>query len=106
MLEQVFLNLLLISSESLPNGGILNITAIHSEGIKEFEINFNDTGKGIPENILQEIFNPSENTRLQDFEKTGISLTVCKDIIEMHGGKLIVNSKSGSGSTITIKLPV
>jgi len=106
LLEQVFINLLLISAESLSNRGILNISAVHSEEKKEVEINFNDSGKGIPENILKEIFNPSPNAGLQNFEKTGISLTVCKDIIEMHGGRLIVDFKAGIGSTAIIKLPV
>jgi signal transduction histidine kinase len=106
LLEQAFLNLLLISSDSLPNGGIINISADYSDEKKEVKINFNDAGKGIPENILQQIFNPTDNTLIQNFEKTGISLTVCKDIVELHEGKILVNSKPGTGTTVTILLPV
>ena len=105
LLEQVFLNLLLISSDSLPNGGIINISTDYSEDKKEVEINFNDAGKGISENILQQIFNPPDSTIIQNFEKTGISLTVCKDIVDMHGGKILVDSKPGISTTITILLP-
>jgi two-component system NtrC family sensor kinase len=105
LMEQVFLNLLLISSDSLPNGGIINISTDYFEDKKEVEINFNDAGKGISENILQQIFNPPDSFVIQNFEKTGISLTVCKDIVEMHRGKILVNSKPGTGTTVTILLP-
>lgn len=105
LLEQVFLNLLLISSEFMPAGGILNITASFSEEKKETEVVFSDTGKGIPEKILRKIFNPDKLSDLEKFEKTEISIAVCKDIIEMYKGKLTINS-TASGTSITIKLPV
>ena len=102
LLEQVFLNLLLLSSESISAGGIINISATYSENI--VEINFTDTGKKIPENILHKIFETSDTSVIDNLEKTGISLTVCKDIIEMHKGELTVSS-TGSGNSINIKLP-
>ena len=105
LLEQVFLNFLLISSEFMPAGGILNIAASYGDEEKEMKIIFSDTGKEIPENILQKIFNPVNFSDLENFEKTGISLAVCKDIIEMHKGTLNVKS-TGSGTLVTIKLPV
>ncbi len=104
MMEQVFLNLLLISAESMTAGGILNITASYYEKAKEMEIVFTDTGKGISQNILQMIFSPHNYSGLKNFEKTGISLTVCKEIIEMHKGIFNISS-SESGTSVTIKLP-
>ncbi len=105
LIEQVFLNLLLIPSESMQAGGILDILVNHSEVNKKIEIVFSDTGKGIPENILKKIFNPINFSDLENFEKTGISLAVCKDIIEMHNGTLKINN-TGSGTVVTIELPV
>ena len=102
LLEQVFLNLLLLSSESISAGGIINISTSFSENI--VEINFTDTGRKIPENILHKIFESSDVSMMDSLEKTGISLTVCKDIIEMHKGKLTVSS-TGSGNSINIILP-
>lgn len=103
LIEQVFLDLLLISSELMPAGGILNISAAYLDDKKELEITFTNTGKGIPQNIVQKIFTPDNTFSEGNFEKTEISLTVCKDIIEMHKGKIIINS---DGNSIMIKLPV
>lgn len=103
LMEQVFLNLLLISSESMLNGGILTISASFNEDKKIMEITFSDTGKGIPANILEKSFNPAQHSELKIFEKTAISLSVCNDIIKMHNGKLDINSNE-SGTFITVLL--
>lgn len=105
LMEQVFLNLLLISSESMLTGGILNVSTSFFEENKQVEINFSDTGKGIPENILQKVFDPIQASDLQYYDKTAISLSVCRDIIQMHGGKLNINS-TGSGTSVTVALPL
>ncbi len=105
LMEQVFLNLLLISSETMLTGGILNISARHFEDKKEIEIKFNDTGKGIPEIVLKKVFEQNQSYDLKDFEKTGISLAVCKDIIEMHRGRINIVSAL-NGNDVTISLPV
>ncbi len=112
LLEQVFLNLLLISSESMPGGGILNISTGYEEENKEIEVTFSDTGKGIPDYVVKKIFEPDYTAELKNIshsdqfrEKTVISFTVCKDIIEMHKGKININSNE-NGNSITIKLPV
>jgi two-component system NtrC family sensor kinase len=103
LMEQVFLNFLLISSESMLTGGILDISASYKDERNEIEINFHDTGKPIPEATLRNITDDTSN--LKNFEKTGISLVVCKDIIRMHRGKLNINS-GNSGTTTTIIIPV
>ena len=103
LIEQVFLNLLLISSESMLTGGILDISGTFNEDKNEIEISFHDTGKGIPQETLRTITDESSN--LKNFEKTGISLVVCKDIIRMHRGNLKIDT-SESGTTIVITLPV
>ena len=105
LIEQVFLNLLLTSSGSMTTGGIVNITSSYLNDNEEIEIAFTDTGKEIPGSVLQNILDPTDNSNLENFEKIGISLTVCKDIIEMHKGKIIINS-SAIGTSVIIKLPL
>jgi two-component system NtrC family sensor kinase len=104
LMEQVFLNLLLISSESMLTGGILNISVSFLEEDKKMEILFSDTGKGIPENVLRKIFAPEQTSELNSFEKTAISLSVCRDIIRMHRGEINISS-TDSGTSVTIILP-
>lgn len=103
LLEQVFLNLLLISSESMLTGGILDISASFREDKDEIEIIFHDTGRAISESVLRNLSDGSSN--LKNFEKTDISLVVCKDIIKMHRGDLKIEAAE-SGNTIRITLPV
>ena len=105
LLEQVFLDLLLIFSELMPSGGILNISAAYIDEKKETEIVFANTGKAISQDIVQKVFRPLNSYNQDNFEKTEISLTVCKDIIEMHKGEIIVNP-NGNGNSIVIRLPV
>ena len=104
LLEQVFLNLLLISSESMTTGGILNISAAYSDKEKVIEIDFTDTGRGIPENIVKKVFEPAPAPGASSYKKTEISLTVCKDIIEMHKGKIFINT-TATGTSVKIILP-
>ncbi len=63
-----------------------------------------DTGHGIPEEALPQIFEPFYTTK--EFGKgTGLGLTVVKGIIEEHQGSITVESEEGNGTTFTIFLP-
>ena len=106
LLEQVFLNILLISSESMLNGGIVNISTNHITESSKLEITFSDTGKGIPEQVIQKLSDTNNSSGLGNVERTGISLAVCKNIIEMHKGSFSIESKPDSGTFIVIKLPI
>lgn len=106
MMEQVFLNLLMIFSENMPAGGMLNISSAHVEKDKKVEIRFTDTGKNIPDNLLNAIL---EQFEFRDSEKKGrteISLSVCKDILALHGGRIRASSEPEGGTSIIIELPV
>jgi two-component system, NtrC family, sensor kinase len=64
-----------------------------------------DTGHGIPDEHLGRIFDPFFTTK--DVGRgTGIGLAVCSQIIHAHGGKIVVQSQLGVGSTFTIRLPI
>ena len=103
LMEQVFLNLLLLSSDSMPSGGIINISAGISNNF--LRIIFSGTGSGNRSDILKKLNVSSLSADLSESEKEGISIAVCRNIIQMHKGKLEINSE-GISISITIELPV
>jgi len=74
---------------------------------KYVEIQVTDTGIGIEQQHLQVIFEPfrqlKQNNKTR--EGAGLGLSICKHLIELHGGKLQIQSKLGKGSTFSILLP-
>ncbi len=71
----------------------------------KIEIKVTDNGNGIPENILDKIFQPFFTTKPTG-EGTGLGLSLSYDIIKAHGGEIKVESKQGESSTFIIQLPV
>jgi len=63
-----------------------------------------DNGTGIPQKILQKIFQPFFTTKPTG-ESTGLGLSLSYDIIRAHGGELSAESVEGEGATFTIRLP-
>ncbi|MGQ0791013.1 MAG: sensor histidine kinase, partial [Nitrosopumilaceae archaeon] len=70
-----------------------------------FIIRINDTGKGIPKEILLKIFD-KEISENRDCNDTKLSLYLCQGIIETHGGKITAKNNEGGGCTFTITLPI
>ena len=64
-----------------------------------------DNGKGIPENMLNKIFQPFFTTKPTG-QGTGLGLSLSYDIIKAHGGELKVETNEGQGAEFTIKLPL
>jgi two-component system NtrC family sensor kinase len=69
------------------------------------EIRISDNGIGIPEKLLQKIFQPFFTTKPSG-EGTGLGLSLSYDVVKAHGGELKVNTKEGEGTVFTIQLPV
>lgn len=104
-LQQVFLNLIINARDAMENnGGTLTIITEKS-GDKEVSAKFIDTGCGIPEDKLEEIFKPLYTTK-EEGKGTGLGLSITQDIVERHKGKIEVESRVGKGTTFTIRLPV
>ncbi len=106
-LEEALANLISNALDAMPEGGRLTLrsTIIHSPGkqtIKGLEIEVEDTGQGIPEEILSEIFKPAFTTKKDGL---GIGLTITKRIVEAHGGRISVYSRVGVGTKFAIFLP-
>jgi signal transduction histidine kinase len=106
--EQVILNLVLNARQAMPRGGKLRIEVRHNPRTEMAEVRVSDTGMGIPADKLRLIFEPFYTTKAPDAEGhggTGLGLSVCRQIIEQHHGRIRVESLVGKGSTFTVKLP-
>jgi signal transduction histidine kinase len=103
MIEQVLMNLILNAVQAMKNGGVLTIRTSVAEGICRVEVR--DTGAGIPPSVLPHVFDPFFTTKSEG-EGTGLGLSVNLGIVERHGGKILVESEVGIGTTFTLCLPV
>jgi signal transduction histidine kinase len=104
-LQQVFLNLSLNAFQAMKSGGALKIHfhwAADSCGTAA-QIDFSDEGIGVEPDLLETIFEPGFTTKAGS---PGLGLSVCKKVIEQHGGDIRVESESLQGSTFSIVLPV
>ncbi|MFA7326814.1 MAG: ATP-binding protein [Candidatus Kapaibacterium sp.] len=101
-LTQVWTNLLTNSLLAMNNDGTIEITI---ENIDSFiKVSFRDSGKGIPEELIEKIFDPFFTTKARG-EGTGIGLDIVKRIIEKHNGSISVESKIGFGTCFNILIP-
>ncbi len=101
-LEEVFMNLLKNASEAMPEGGgAIAISTSLEQG--KVRIDVRDTGIGMPEETLKNVFVPFYTTKEKG---TGLGLAVCYGIIKSHGGDIEYKSKQGEGTTATIRLPL
>ena len=85
----------------MPNGGLITITKQRDD--KKFIIQISDTGVGIPEEVLPNLFERKFYTTKP--YGLGLGLSYCKRTIESHGGALMVDSVLGKGTVFTLELP-
>ena len=101
MMKRVVINLVKNAIDAMPSGGSLTIK---SKGTgKGVELRFIDTGEGIPEESLERIWKPLFTTKARGM---GLGLSICKRILEYHGGSISVKSRLGEGTTFIIILPL
>lgn len=107
-IEQILLNLVINARQAMPQGGRLRIDVRENTRTGMVEIRIADTGVGISPDQLRLIFEPFYTTKEPDEHGhggTGLGLSVCRQIIEQHHGRIRVESLAGKGSTFTVKLP-
>jgi two-component system NtrC family sensor kinase len=112
-LKQVFLNIIINALEAMPQGGRLEMVTRYVSGRGDrkkasadaafVEIEFADTGVGIPAEHINNIFDPFFTTKSKGM---GLGLSVSYGIVERHGGQIQVESKVGEGTTFVVRLPV
>jgi PAS domain S-box-containing protein len=106
-LREVVVNLIDNAINNTPSGtGKIEIAAAAKSG--EIEVSVKDNGTGIPDSALPHLF--SKFFRVSEMKATtrgtGLGLYICKAILDAHGGAIWVDSKLGSGSTFTFRLPL
>src|SRR5207244_13535088 len=107
-IEQILVNLVLNARQAMPSGGRLRIEVRENRAAETVEVRVSDTGVGIPSEQLRQIFEPFFTTKQPDEYGrggSGLGLSVCRQIIEQHHGRIRVESVVGKGSTFTVKLP-
>jgi two-component system NtrC family sensor kinase len=119
-LRQAFVNILMNACEAMPKGGTLHVvtrevslptagrggplspTGKSGPPTRFAEVAISDTGQGIPPEHFSKIFDPFFTTKEKG---TGLGLSVVYGIVEKHGGKILVDSRVGQGTTVTLRFP-
>jgi signal transduction histidine kinase len=104
-LLQVVLNLLVNARQALGDKPGASIHLETRAGAREVELEVRDNGPGIPEAVMDRVFDPFFTTRGPD-EGTGLGLAIAYDIAREHGGVLEVSSRPGQGASFVLRLPV
>lgn len=100
---QVIVNLIINATQALMKHGQIVVTADHEGHYLALQIS--DNGIGIPEDLKKSLFEPFITTR-KESGGIGLGLYISKEIIEAHGGHILVQSHPGEGACFTIQLPV
>jgi two-component system sensor histidine kinase HydH len=101
MLYQAFLNIFINAMQAMPEGGIIYVKV--SAGENALTIMFEDEGEGIPEDIMEKIWDPFFTTKAKG---TGLGLGIVRNIIESHEGSVSIGNKPDTGAIVKVILPV
>jgi PAS domain S-box-containing protein len=100
-IKRVLVNLIQNAIDAMPQGGTLMISSrLWNDNV---EIAFTDTGSGISEKVMKNLWKPLQTTKAKGM---GLGLPICKRIVDAHQGTISVKSKAGEGTTVTISLPI
>lgn len=102
-LKQVFVNLIINSVEATSENGNIEITLKLIGPDNYVEISIMDDGCGIPEDIIDKIFDPFFSTKTNK-KNTGLGLSICQHIIEAHDGLILCSS--GEKTIMSVRLPL
>jgi len=106
---QVLVNLIGNAIKFTPHNGVITVSAGLSAEGDSIEISVKDTGIGIPPEHLDKVFDKfyqvSERS-VTDITGTGIGLSIAKEIVQWHGGKIWAESEKGMGAKFTFTLPL
>ena len=105
-IKQILLNLLSNAVKLTPEGGRIGINARQADG--SVEISVSGTGIGISPEDQAKIFEEFRQVGTADkkVEGTGLGLALCRRLVELHGGRIWVESQPGQGATFMVHLPL
>jgi two-component system NtrC family sensor kinase len=104
-LQQVFLNLLNNAIDAIGKDGEIMVKTTHLAKINSMAVEISDNGPGIPKEMVDKIFDPFFTTK-EVGKGTGLGLSISYSIIDKLGGRMMVASEEGKGTTFTIYLPI
>ena len=108
-IQQILLNLLINARQAMPSGGRVMIRLAYDAENDMVDLVVRDNGVGIPADKLPKIFEPFYTTKSGPDASgkggTGLGLSMCREIIEAHHGRIRVDSTVGKGTAFTLKLP-
>lgn len=102
-LHQVVINVLTNAIQAIEGKGIINIRTQNSSD--KLLVCINDTGQGIPKDIISKVFDPFFTTK-DPGKGTGLGLSISYSILEEHNGTIDIKSKEGKGTEVVIQLPI
>jgi len=109
-LQQVLMNLMINARQAMKDGGRLIVRLKKNAEAKTIDLSIRDFGPGIEQEKLRRIFEPFYSTKAGPDETgkggTGVGLSTCKSIMDVHGGKIRVDSSVGKGTCFTLMLPI
>ncbi|MBC7237368.1 MAG: PAS domain S-box protein [Chloroflexi bacterium] len=100
--QQVFLNVIWNAIEAMPDGGALRIAATKTEYPDGVRITIRDTGAGIDPATADHLFEPFYSTKARGL---GLGLYLSREIMRKHEGTILVDSRPGQGTTVTLWFP-
>ena len=102
-MEQVIKNIVINAVQAMPHGGTLTVATRCQPDQDIVNIDFTDTGVGISAAKIDKICTPFFTTKTKG---TGLGLAIVRKIVETHGGRMVIQSTPGEGSTFTVQLPI
>ncbi|MEM5789110.1 MAG: ATP-binding protein, partial [Syntrophobacteraceae bacterium] len=103
-LQQVILNIVNNAIDAIQKSGEIKLVTSYKESEPELSIAITDNGPGIPNDLLDRIFDPFFSTK-EHGTGTGLGLSISYSIMEKLGGRIIVASQVGKGTTFTVYVP-
>lgn len=108
-LEALVYNLMSNAFKYTPDGGKIEVGVLYREGDQEFRIMVKDNGIGVPkekQDIIFEPFMKGSAKAFKDMASSGIGLSFCREIADIHGGEIWVESRKNEGSKFFVRLPI
>jgi signal transduction histidine kinase/HD-like signal output (HDOD) protein len=105
-LKQILINLIKNAAEAMPDGGVIDIGThdlINMNGQQYIELVIADTGPGMSEDVLANLFKPVNTTKGE--KHSGLGLSICKNIIDKLGGMISCHKLQSGGTKFVILLP-
>jgi len=104
-IQTALFNMIQNALEAMPDGGRIKVSAKTTTDRKELLICVADTGCGIPPEIIERICEPFFSTHEEDTFR-GLGLSIVRDIVKLHGGRLEIRSVPGEGTEVDLYFPV